>query len=419
MLIPSRKNTMQLQQNKAFEHLSDHGPGASGQIINTAEDGFPARWLYRRESLTNPNFESQAYELNGRIQDFIQRPRNPFVRNRVYEAMTTSNFPIIFGDTINRLLLTDYNRSPAINIDWREYINVVTFTDFRERTAMAWSGGDSALDPLTELGEYKERGLRETEWKYRLGKYGNRMAFSFEFFIQDDLNAFQNLGRLLARGARRRENRFATALFVDANGPHASLYKTNHTHPFGGAAFSNIITGNPPFGPDAFQAGLDLMRGAKDENGEPVQIDIVHVVLSENQEVLANKMFLSDEWEQTIDNKVIRYANPYRNRVRVHYNPLIPIIASAANGTTSWFMFADPGNGRPALEVGFLAGFETPQLFQKMPDQQRISDGGGGGGVNLLDGDFMRDELQLKVRMFIGGTRMDPRMTVASNGSGT
>jgi len=99
-------------------------------------------------------------------------------------------------------------------------------------------------------------------------------------------------------------------------------------------------------------------------------------------------------------------------RFRLNKDSYIPIVASSANGSTSWFLFGNPDNGRPALEMGFLRGHEEPEIFMKAPNSIRV----GGGGEDF--GDFDTDSVEYKVRHIFGGTREDPKMTVASNGSG-
>jgi hypothetical protein len=84
-----------------------------------------------------------------------------------------------------------------------------------------------------------------------------------------------------------------------------------------------------------------------------------------------------------------------------------------SSGDTSWFLFAEYDD-RPALDIGFLRGHEQPEIFYKAPNASRI----GGGAVNPLDGDFDTDSVEYKVRHVLGGCRMDPLTTVASNGSG-
>jgi hypothetical protein len=193
------------------------------------------------------------------------------------------------------------------------------------------------------------------------------------------------------------------------------LYKTNWANP-DGTIYSNIIPGNPVFGYQGFQAALDILASMKDENGEPIELPgTIHLVITQGMEALARQMFNADWWEQTVAGVgTVRLDNPFKGRVQVHINPYIATTATLANGTTSWFIFMDPQSGRPAVEMGFLAGHEQPELFLKAADQIKI-----GGGTNVMNGDFNTDMLKTKCRMFIGGGSVDPRSTVASNGSGS
>jgi len=77
-------------------------------------------------------------------------------------------------------------------------------------------------------------------------------------------------------------------------------------------------------------------------------------------------------------------------------------------------VFASPAEGRPAVEMGFLRGHETPETFVKLADSQLL----GGGVTDPSEGDFDTDSIQYKIRHVFGGTRLDPKMAVASNGTG-
>jgi hypothetical protein len=63
--------------------------------------------------------------------------------------------------------------------------------------------------------------------------------------------------------------------------------------------------------------------------------------------------------------------------------------------------------------MGFLRGYETPQIFMKMPNQSTV-----GGGPSPMDGDFDTDSIEYKVRHIFGGVAEDFKMTVASTGAG-
>jgi hypothetical protein len=96
----------------------------------------------------------------------------------------------------------------------------------------------------------------------------------------------------------------------------------------------------------------------------------------------------------------------------------IRIVASSAAGNikdTMWgITYEQAGQPRPAVEFGVLRGFETPQVFQKLPNTQRV-----GGGVDPRLGDFLTMDTDYKAICVFGGTQVDGRSTVASTGSGS
>jgi hypothetical protein len=107
-------------------------------------------------------------------------------------------------------------------------------------------------------------------------------------------------------------------------------------------------------------------------------------------------------------------GNGLPGNFKVVVNPYIPKIASSSNGNTSWFLFGSPTDSRPGATMAFLRGYEDPQIFIKEPNQRRI-----GGGSNPMDGDFATDAIEYKIRHVFGGTLIEPKSAVASNGSGS
>jgi hypothetical protein len=93
----------------------------------------------------------------------------------------------------------------------------------------------------------------------------------------------------------------------------------------------------------------------------------------------------------------------------------IPLLCTTS-GTkdTMWALIYDPGQQpRPTVELGQLAGFETPQLFQKVPNTMRV-----GGGVDPMLGDFFTMNQDYKGVRVLGGTQIDGRSAVFSTGQG-
>lgn len=359
-----------------------------------------------RQAPTNPRREERLAEAVSFLADVYDGVRPMW---QIREAMTTSDFPILFGDILDRQLLGAYTEIPA---SWSGYIRRGTVRDFRKATRLAVDGMEGPLSDVEELAPYEHGELSEAKDEIQVHKVGRKAAISLEALINDDLDAFRRLPDRLARAARRTEELEATKLFVGASGPQTDLYKSTP------ASRVNIITGNPALTAEALQAGLQAFAEMKDEDGQPIAIDGVHLVVPPALEVTANHIVNATELEFLEDggNKRFRTANWVRNRVTVHVNHYIPFVASTANGATSWFLFADPNTARPAAELAFLAGYEAPGLFRLAQNAQLLS----GGDREPVS--FENDSVAYKVRHILGGARFVNtggwRATVASNGTG-
>lgn len=353
---------------------------------------------------TNPRYLKGLAEAATFVADVFAGKRPAY---QLMEAMGTSDFPLYFGDILDRQVLAAYREAPQT---FRNYCKVSQVRDFREVKRYAFNGADNVLEAVGPQAPYPGSKLNEGAYTLSVGKFGRRLPFTWEAKTNDDMDMLSEAPVRLGRAGRRSEEKYATELFVDANGPHASLYTAGN---------KNIITGNPVFDIVGLQKGLLQLASQVDEGGEPIVIDAVELVVPPAlmipaQNVLnATMLEISGEAGGTSGQKLM-VANWMRNKLRLSVNPYIPIVAKTANTNTSWFLFASPDNGRPALEMAFLRGHVEPELFVKEPNARRV----GGGGVNPLDGDFDTDSIDYKVRHVFGGARIDPKMSVASNGSG-
>lgn len=336
--------------------------------------------------------------------------RSRRARTLLQEAMSRSDFPILFADIIDREMLGFYSEVPTT---YESYVRTSTVRDFREAKRYAVDGAESALDEVKELKEYPEDKLSEAFDKFSVGKFGRRLALSWEASINDDFDSFRRMPERLARAARRTEARFAARLWLDEKGPHASLYKEE---------FENIVKiegKQPPLSIEALQAAFTLLSKMKDEDGEPILIEATTLVVPPALEVTARNILNAIQIEMTSqggsDKQKLIAQNWMKNKLTLQVEPYIPYIATKENGDTLWALYANPNSGRAALELGKLLGYEEPSLYEKAPDARRV----GGGDVNES---FDNDSMAWRVRHVLGGTRMietgGQKATVASNGSG-
>lgn len=332
------------------------------------------------------------------------------------EALTTSDFPNLFGDIIDRQLLANYLETPQV---YRAFCRIATVADFRTVKRFVVNGSEAVLVKVAEQGEYPESKVVDAKYSYSVVKYGRKIPFSWEAITNDDLDALKDIPARFGKAARRTESKFATTLYCGTTGPDSTLYSNtnkNIVNTTNGAA-----SNNPVLSITALQDAMKVIAAQLDADSEPIYIDAVTLVVPPALEITAlnilntTQILIDPNASAGTAQQKLFTENWMRNRVKLAVDPYIPIVASSSNGSTSWFLFADPGVGRPALEVGFLRGHETPEVFMKVGNAMRV----GGGGADPLMGDFDTDSLQYKVRHVLGGVAEDPKSTVASNGSGS
>lgn len=377
-----------------------------------------SRWAAAKRGRT----EAEYYTALAETADFMAKALHGERGYRLEEAFSTSDFTLLMGDVMSRQLLGRYQDVPA---KWPAYARRATVNDFRTQRRIQLDGLEGSFYPSyrkPELTEGKEATLTETGYTYTVDVYEKQFALSWRVLVNDDLNAFASIPDRLARGARRTEDRFVTGLYVSSTGPNATIYATAHKNQIvtgNGAAVSN-----PPLSVSGLQDAMTVLGNMVDADGEPIMLDAVVLVVPPSLAVVANNLINATEIfaggnAQTggggVAAQMVRANNWMKSMVQVVVNPYLPVI-DTTSGTTAWYLFSDPNVSRPALEIGFLRGYETPGVYRKAADMERV---GGGGGDPAELGNFDNGEIRWKGMHIIGGVALDYRATVASTGAGS
>lgn len=379
--------------------FAEYLKSVSAEALLRGEGGQP--WRQRRN---NPSFQRARDNLEVLFLEAVDGGWR--ARGMLQEAMTTSDFPLLFGDVLDRMLLGSYQEAPYT---WNTMARRRTVRDFRPVKRFVVDGAEGVLPPVEQQAEYPEAALAEDFYTYSVQKYGRRVPFSWETMINDDLDALKDIPERFGRSVRRSEERFVTELFFDVNGPRASFVSAQN---------GNLVTGNPALSITSLQLAFQILGSQVDQDGEPIALEVVTLVVPPALEIPAQNILNATQLQigdVTDTVPVLTTANWMRNRVRLAVNSYIPLIVqTGTRGNTSWALFASPEVSRPAGEIGFLRGYETPDIRIKSSDSLRA----GGGSVDPMDGDFNTDSIQYRVRHVFGGTVMDPKSVVGSNGSG-
>jgi len=376
-----------------------------------------------RSGAAGPAYTGRLREASAFIADVYTGRRAGW---QLREAMTTSDFPILFGDILDRQVLAEYRE---IIPTWEAVARRRVVRDFRGvKLFKPLTGLAGRLESVGQVAEYPQDALDEQDTQtITVGKFGKRVPVSWETLVNDDLDQMQAIPRRMANMARRTESYMATELYVDASGPHASLITVGNANRVNSTNAPGYVgaADNPALSIVALGQALYVLSRQQDEDGNPIEREGAVLVVPPALEVIANNIINATTVELTTDGGTVGTtpfperrliaANWLSRRLRVVVNPLIPFVATSANGNTSWFVFQAPGTDREALVMAFLRGWEDPAVFIKSANARRL----GGGEIDPLDGDFDLDAVTYKVRHVIGSATVDPKAVVASNGSGS
>jgi len=329
------------------------------------------------------------------------------------EALTTSDFPYLFGDVLDRQVLASYK---AVAPVWKSFVKMGTVPRIYPQVGgyrFAITGGDQHLDEVAEKGEYLASERDEHRYPVYVKKYGRQFDISWEAMINDDLGALKDTPERFARAAVRTEHRLVSSVYVgDAVG--AGTHATGSIYDAATGGEINEIA--LPLTIQNLENACEAMAGFLDANGEPIMNRAKYLVVGPGLEFTARQILTSTfkSWHYGGDDEAFAAAGPMPTTnvisqygLQLVIDPYIPIFAP--NSVLSWFLFADPSD-IAALECDYLVGHERPEICMKASDKVSI----GGGELGAMTGDFATDNVFYRVRDVFGCNRLDWRATYAS-----
>ena len=319
------------------------------------------------------------------------------------EALTTSDFPYLFGDVLDRQVLAQYK---ATDSTWKNYVKTSTVPRLYPQIGgyrFAITGGDQRLALVAEKGEYLASDRDETRYTLYVYKYGRQFDISWEAMINDDLDALKDTPMRFAKAAIRTEQYTVINQYADDDGTHAAgnLYDKATAGEINGSVALLTIAN--------LEAGVEAMAGWVDAGGSPIMNRPKYLVVPPALEMTARQILTSASkvWS---DNAAGPAAYPTNNVIaqmglQLIVEPWLPV-CDASNGDTAWYLFSDP-NDIAALEAGYLSGHERPEICMKASDKVTV----GGGALNPMSGDFATDNVFYRVRHCFGIVELDWRAT--------
>lgn len=359
-----------------------------------------------RESRKPADWEGRILEVN----KLFSMPSGHRRSMLLEESLTTSDFPMLFGDVLDRMLLANYQAKPPV---WRRFMKHSIVNDFRQNYRFRVWGSDNALPVVAEKADYTLGDRSTIRYPIKVQKYGRKFEIDWESIVNDDLGALQDTPTRFATAAIRTEARLATGLYAGDVGTHMDEehaqpwpYTDPSTYNLFEIGINAVAT---PLSIPAIIAALAAMSQFVDLNGEPIENSARMLVVPPVLEIPARELVTS-AWKMWIDQAggATPTAYPMSNvlsqtQLEVIVDPYLPFI-DTVNGQTGWYLFADPSN-LPCMEFAHMSGHEVPEIAMKTSNKMTV----GGGPISPMAGDFDSDNILYRVRAIAGVTKLDWR----------
>ena len=254
---------------------------------------------------------------------------------------TTSDFPIILGDTVGRVLRDAYQAAPS---GIRRLGRQTTARDFRAVNKIIL-GEAPLLEKLNEHGEIKAGTMAEAREAYKVETWARKIGVTRQVLVNDDLGAFADLARRMGQAAAETEARILVTLLEagSGNGPTMSdgktLFHADHGNKAGtGAAISDATL-------SAARLALRTQKGIEDRT---IRVTPRNLLVPPALETTAEK------WLATIAPATAADVNPFSGSLSLVVEPRL-------SSATRWYVTAEPGE-IDGLEFAYLSGAEGPQV---------------------------------------------------------
>ena len=339
---------------------------------------------------------------------------------KLQEGISTSDLPIQLAPVINKILLQNYEAAPKV---WDQFATRLVVDDFRKQEYLNLRYEDDGMDnqgdkfrdgSLPTVGEYDEYPtagwFSVTETDFAVKKAGQRVRFSWEAVVNDgNISLLERLPIELGLKAAGKEDEEVTKQLVTSSGLNTANFKSGN---------SNLLAGNGALNLTNLEAAIEAAN-LQQYNGRLIQpVTQFALVIPRALEMTARKMLAVQTVETSttvgsILTKTIT-GNPIGSQVTVVVNDWITKINSGAGAY--WFLIPVPSATlNPSVVLGFLRGFEAPELRVKAAAGTFL----GGGDVPENYGSFDNDDWQMRIRHIATGGFFVPAGTIASTGAGS
>lgn len=287
----------------------------------------------------------------------------------VERALSTSDFPILLANVLNKKLRRDYQAAP------KTYGPIVLETEAPDFKPLVRDqmGDAPMMKEKPENSEYEQGYFSESNETYSIKEYGKMIEISRKLIINDDMHAMLRLPTKIANRAAQLESDLIWGCLLN-NG------KMNDGIPIFDLKHKNYAgkgSGGGTISVDTMSAAVESMMMQRGLDGALFSLSPKYLIVPASQATKA-KQFLHVTSPIKDDD-----TNPFKGTLQLIIEPRLDLISK-----TAWYLAADIGI-IDLIEVAYLQGQRG--LFM---DSQA---------------NFNTDGIKLKCRMDIGAKVIDYR----------
>ena len=287
--------------------------------------------------------EQVRADLARRHRDAWRWSRDRIVSDMIGRAFhTTSDFPSLFADSMNRMLVGLNDATPQ---PWRMVCAPRTVPDFRGFKTVSVAG-PSTLEELPEAGEVTLSTIHTRDEVGQLATYARNFAVTRQALVNDDLAALADVARLYASGITATYRSLFLPMFAsNGSGWGPTMSDGN---PLFSAAHGNVTGGT------ASTAGVSALRALLRK-----QVDVNGNVLALGPRYLLTGPDSETALAQVVSSTAGGFVAVAENQRPVFTD--MTVVTEAALGGAPFFAFVDPAL-RPVLQLVHLDGRQGAQI---------------------------------------------------------
>ena len=248
---------------------------------------------------------------------------------------STSDFPLILGEVMNKRLRAAYQTSPRSFTAFSRRSDV---SDFKTVNTLALSGAPD-LEEIKESGEYTYGSMGEEGQSYKLKTFGKIISITRQALINDDLSAFTRIAPAFGASAAEKETEIVYGLLTSnvKMSDNLALFHATHKNLGTAGALSETTLSEA-------RKMLRKQTGLKDTR--PLNLMAEYLIVPAALETLAEKILTAVLAEATAN------VNVFANKLKLIVEPRLD-----AASDTAWYLAASPSR-IDTIEYGYLSGSE-------------------------------------------------------------